>query len=214
MTIRAYSELFLQPAQVNLAVMLDTAVNGMGYDLDVFYRMFLMSGVADAFGQGITRYVCGMSGAELVAEVAERMGQRVKHIPDRAVLNRSREYWTGYALAYYQWMHATSFYEIDALVSVTEVMEMYTPYHEMDLLQFVDEVDRRMRLRSAQTKLSLRRQAASISQRQLADASGVPLRTIQQYEQRAKDINRAGADTLRALSRALFCKMEDLMEAV
>ncbi|MBR0164306.1 MAG: helix-turn-helix transcriptional regulator [Lachnospiraceae bacterium] len=57
-----------------------------------------------------------------------------------------------------------------------------------------------------------RRSEGGISQGQLALLSGVPVRSIQQYEQRAKDINRAGADTLRALARALLCRMEDLME--
>ena len=50
---------------------------------------------------------------------------------------------------------------------------MYSPYHEMDMLQFADEMDRRIRERMPQTKLSKYRQAA-----------------------------------------ALFCRMEDLMEAV
>ena len=51
-----------------------------------------------------------------------------------------------------------------------------------------------------------------MSQRELAEASGVPLRTIQQYEQRAKDINKATASNLFALAQTLGCKAEDLLE--
>lgn len=47
---------------------------------------------------------------------------------------------------------------------------------------------------------------------QLARASGVGLRSIQMYEQRQKDINRAQGLTLYALARALRCRMEGLLE--
>ena len=40
----------------------------------------------------------------------------------------------------------------------------------------------------------------------------VNLRTLQQYEIRAKDINRAAGITLLALAKALGCQVEDLLE--
>lgn len=46
----------------------------------------------------------------------------------------------------------------------------------------------------------------------LSEKSGVTLRMIQQYENRSKDINRAAAETLSALSRVLGCNVEDLLE--
>ena len=42
----------------------------------------------------------------------------------------------------------------------------------------------------------------------------VLVRTIQQYEQRQKDINKAQAETLLRLARTLNCNVEDLMEKV
>lgn len=63
-----------------------------------------------------------------------------------------------------------------------------------------------------ETNLKLFRQNAGLSQRELAEQSGVPLRTIQQYEQRQKNINKAQAEYLVMLSRALCCVVEDLME--
>ena len=42
--------------------------------------------------------------------------------------------------------------------------------------------------------------------------SGVNLRTLQQYELKAKDINKAATTTLLALSKTLGCKIEDLLE--
>ena len=41
---------------------------------------------------------------------------------------------------------------------------------------------------------------------------GVNLRTLQQYEIRAKDINKAAGAALLALAKALGCRVEDLLE--
>jgi transcriptional regulator with XRE-family HTH domain len=51
-----------------------------------------------------------------------------------------------------------------------------------------------------------------MSQSELAEQSGVPLRTIQQYEQGQKNINRARAEYVIALSKVLYCRPEDLLE--
>lgn len=51
-----------------------------------------------------------------------------------------------------------------------------------------------------------------ISQKKLADASGVSVRIIQHYEQWFRDINKAQAATVYQLAKALDCRMEDLIE--
>ena len=60
----------------------------------------------------------------------------------------------------------------------------------------------------------LRRQrlAAGLSQSELAARAGINIRNIQQYEQRAKDINRAAAISLQSLARVLGCRIESLLE--
>ena len=45
-----------------------------------------------------------------------------------------------------------------------------------------------------------------------AEKVGVNLRTLQQYEIRAKDINRAAGSTLFSLAKVLGCRVEDLLE--
>ena len=40
----------------------------------------------------------------------------------------------------------------------------------------------------------------------------VSLRSIQMYEQRNKDINKASVDTVYRLAKVLGCAMEDLIE--
>jgi transcriptional regulator with XRE-family HTH domain len=60
-------------------------------------------------------------------------------------------------------------------------------------------------------KLAEIRNERGLSQRQLSEESGVSVRMIQHYEQRVKDINKASAETIYRLSKALNCKMEDLI---
>lgn len=132
--------------------------------------------------------------------------------------DRSPEYWIGWALAYYQWLTGLRFAEIEQAVPITEVRLLYTPYHEMDVRQFADKMNELYnelyRAAKPETNLKAMRTLAGLSQSELAGQADVPVRTIQQYEQRQKDINKAQAETLLRLARALNCNVEDLMEKV
>ena len=79
---------------------------------------------------------------------------------------------------------------------MTEIRNMYEVYHEMDLAHFVKRI----------------RDLAGLSQRELAELSGVSVRQIQLFEQRQRDINQTRAIDVLRLSRALGCKNEDLLE--
>ena len=67
---------------------------------------------------------------------------------------------------------------------------------------------------SLETNLKFIRTEKGYSQKQLAELSGVGLRSIQMYEQRRKDINKAQSESIHRLAKSLGCKMEDLLEAV
>ena len=62
------------------------------------------------------------------------------------------------------------------------------------------------------TNLKRIRSAYGISQKELSVKFGVSIRSIQMYEQRNKDINKANSITLYSLSKVLGCSMEDLLE--
>lgn len=63
-----------------------------------------------------------------------------------------------------------------------------------------------------ETNLKRIRTVYGCSQAELASLSGVSLRSVQMYEQRHKDINKAGAETVFRLAKALGCTVEDLIE--
>ena len=88
---------------------------------------------------------------------------------------------------------------------------LYSAYHEMDIRQFYDKMDELMGAGKGEPELKRLRRKAGFSQRQLSDISGVPVRTIQQYEQQQKDIRRARAETLEKLAVALGCRSSELL---
>ena len=62
------------------------------------------------------------------------------------------------------------------------------------------------------TNLKRIRQAQNMSQGALAERAGVSLRSLQNYEQGHKDINKTQALTLYKIAQALNCPIEDLLE--
>lgn len=84
----------------------------------------------------------------------------------------------------------------------------------MNIRQFVDKMNAPYRKAKPDTNLQIIRKLRSLGQKKLADRSGIPIRTIQQYEQRQKDINKARSDTLHGLAATLDCRMEELLEKV
>lgn len=137
----AYDKLYLERARTVLAHMLDFAVYELHYDITIFFDMFLESGIAERFERGESSIIAGKSGIELAYEVVELVEGTVERRPINSVLNRSAEYWTGWALAYYQWESGFSFQKIIERVPIKEILALYSPYHEMDIRQFVDKMN-------------------------------------------------------------------------
>lgn len=212
--IPAYAEIYLNDAMCALGSMLDYAVLDCGCDGDVFFSQFVCSGVAAQFERGNPKFVGGMSGVELALEVFRRTSGSVPETEASAGDDRSPEYWAGWSMAYYQWYTGMRFGDMVANgLTVCRVCSMYV-LHEADVSKFVEAANQVIQrgIESRGTNLKRIRKAGGYSQKQLAGISGVALRMIQLYEQRQNDINRAQASTLLALSRALGCAMEDLME--
>lgn len=210
----AYDEIYLDDAMENMGEMLDYAVNDCGMRLDEFIQRFIACGLAEQFQKGNPGVVAGRSGTELVWEVMGRTeagrdlpGLRIEYTP-------SRSYWCGWILAYYQWYTGHPFKEIFRYISMEDIERLYPALHEASEQKFVDVLDHMLREKRTSTRLQAMRKNCGYSQRVLAEKSGVNLRTLQQYELGAKDINKAAAGTLNALAKALGCRMEDLLEYI
>ncbi|MBP3576654.1 MAG: helix-turn-helix transcriptional regulator [Lachnospiraceae bacterium] len=210
----AYSELYLDDAMENLGSMVDYAVGTCGLSPDEFMNRFVSSGIAERFERGNPKYVAGMSGVELAELVLETTGssgecrKAILHIEQKG-----QEYWSGWILAYYQWITGKRFEDIfEQGLPLSQILSMYI-LHEADVSKFVDVADEviERNKKEKQTMLQRMRKARGFSQKELSEASGVSLRMIQLYEQKQNDISKAQAGQVVSLARALGCDVEDLI---
>ena len=102
MEMRAYPDDYLSSAQRILGDMLDFAVNTCEMNIDRFFDLFVVSDVSTQFEHGNPTYVAGKTGCELAREVVEGSGLSKIMEEDQMYLDKSPEYWTGWALAFYQ----------------------------------------------------------------------------------------------------------------
>ena len=212
MMIHAYQEIYLSNAQSMLGDAFDYAINVCHIPGSSFVKLFIASTISKRLENGEPSYLSGKSGIEVAMEIlAETTGKTPDAAPQEH-FGRSREYWIGWAVAYYQWFSGRRYSDIFRVVTFEELQRMYDPLHEADITKFADILDTRMREFFTDTNLKRIRTAYGCTQAELAKRSGVSLRSIQMYEQRNKDINRASAETLLRLARVLGCTMEDLIE--
>lgn len=213
--IQESDNLYFNSLRKNFANMLDFAVNQMDYDLKWFYEeVFLKSKVSKYFECRYFPYLIGHSGIEYVYDMLDELNIKYKRKKDIELnLAKSKEYWTGWILCYYFFNRNFTFEEINDCIPIEKIKSMYNPYHEMDEEHFKQDIDL-IYLKEYKTKLKRIREEKEMSQSELSKWTGVSLRTIQQYEQRQKNINKASFDTVYKLADALGCDLKDLYEPI
>lgn len=212
MTIHAYQEIYLSNAQAALGDAFDYAVNTCGISGGDFVKLFVASSLSKRMEKGEPACVAGKSGIELAEEILEETMGTEWNMEPQTSFERSVEYWIGWAVAYYQWYSGRTYGEIFRVLSFEALKDMYVTLHEADITKFVDIADARIKERFPETNLKRIRMTYGCTQAELAQRSGVSLRSIQMYEQRNKDINKANAEALYRISKVLGCTMEDLIE--
>ena len=209
---RAYQEIYLSNAQAVLGDAFDYAINTCRIPGDDFVKLFCGSSLSRRMENGEPSLLSGKSGIEIAIDViAETTGKQLEAIPAEH-MERSVEYWIGWAVAYYQWYSARRYSDIFKVLSFADLQKMYYTLHEADITKFVDIASERLREYFKDTNLKRIRTTYGCTQAELAKLSGVTLRSIQMYEQRRKDINKASAETLYSMAKVLGCSIEDLIE--
>ena len=212
MMMHAYQEIYLSKAQSVLGDTFDYAINVCDIPGDDFIKFFIASSVSKRMENGEPAYLVGKSGMETARDIVVETKGTELHIELHEHFERSKEYWIGWAIAYYQWFTGRKYSEIFKVVSFEELQKMYYTLHEADITKLVDILDSRMKEYFVETNLKRIRSTYGCTQAELAETSGVSLRSIQMYEQRNKNINKASVDTIYRLAKALGCTMEDLIE--
>ena len=232
------ADIILNKMCVSIGKMIDHAVHSLHLNADAFFELFIASGLARQFEQKDIIYITGMSGIELSYVVLERCGIAYSRVTPRHTAGLSREYYAGYALAVIQSETGFTYEELVSVIPLSRMNSIYEDYHSRAVsslpwqmggeerqaavekiktdfpVELRKAVERSIASDSAKKETHLKeiRLRNGMSQSRLAAASGVPLRTIQQYEQRRKDIRKAGFEYIMGLSKALHCEPADLME--
>ena len=210
--IHAYREIYLSKAQSALGDAFDYAVNTCHIPGDTFVKLFSVSSIGKRMEEGDPSVLAGKSGIEIAGDVLiETTGEAPAEEPQER-FGCSVEYWIGWAVAYYQWFSSRKYSDIFKALSFEDLQNMYYPLHEADITKFVDVAEERIREIFADTNLKRIRTAYGCTQAELADLSGVSLRSIQMYEQRRKDINKASTESVYRITKVLGCSIEDLLE--
>ena len=210
--IHAYLEIYLSKAQAILGEAFDYAINCYNISGKNFIKLFLASSISKRMENGEPAYVAGKSGIEIVLDILTETTEQPLYIEPKEHFGRSKEYWIGWAVAHYQWYSGRSFSDIFKVLSFEELEKMYYTLHEADITKFVEVVDSKVKEVLSDTNLKRIRTSYGVTQAELSRRADVSLRSIQMYEQRNKNINKASAETLYSIARVLGCSMEELIE--
>ena len=204
MVMKSYNENYLSMVAENVGTMFEHAVDNE-QNPEGFWKRFINSNVAKQIEIGNVKYLT-CSGMDYLREVLndEKISKKEQDI------NKDRYYWAGWVLAQYQYRINDSFYNIDCSLPINKVLDLYNTLHEADITKFYDVADEYF-FKTEPTNLQKMRKRMGLSQSDLAKQSGVELRSIQMYEQRKNDINKAQAETVLRLARVMGCSIEDLL---
>ncbi len=149
----AYQEMYLNNAQALLGDAFDYAINACGIAGDSFMELFSVSSVSNRIENGEAAYIMGKSGIEAAVDVLVETTGKAPTAKPKVNFTRSREYWIGWAVAYYQWFSGRKFSDIFKVLSFEDLERMYAPLHEADISKFADIADAKVREYFADTNL-------------------------------------------------------------
>ena len=210
--IYAYKEIYLDDAMRNLGEMVEYAHDACGVEPDRALAYFVISGYADRFSKGDPAVVSGMSGTELYRYSAEKCNAGIDIWPKPLVRYETEEYyWIGYILALFQWKTGYTFGQIISKIKAESLLRMYPALHTASDDRAFDAVYEAFSINAQFSRLQEYRKRLGMTQAELAKASRVNLRTLQQYEAGAKSLSKAAAETVFSLANVLECNPEELI---
>lgn len=211
--ICAYDRKYLFDAMNTLGEMTEYAYHVMNTKTDLAMQYFMISGYSDRFQIGDPHIVSGMSGTELYLQIMDKCGFKAQS-PAKALIRYDTDafFWIGYIAAFYQWKKNTSFSSIFSTITTEDLIRMYPALHTVSEDRAFDSIEELYRSKSSLSRLQAYRKALGMTQQKLSDVSGVNLRTLQQYEIGSKDISKASASSILALSSTLHCAPADLID--
>lgn len=205
MAIQSYNNVYLPYVAENLGIMFEHATDNKINPI-IFWNTFVNSNVAKQIEKGNPKYLT-CSALDYLDEIYNGK----KNIPNKEKIDKDKYYWAGWVIAHYQQAKGYSFYKINKYLPIEEVLNMYSTLHEADITKFFVIANTYFDNKEI-SNLKIVRQASGLSQSKLAKLAGIKLRSIQMYEQKRNDINKAQGETLYNLAKVLGCNIEDLLD--
>ncbi len=198
----AYQEMYLSNAQALLGDALTMPSTPASISGNDFVKLFSVSSVSKRIENGEPAYLAGKSGIEVVEDILVETTGKAPTAKPQVTFSRSREYWIGWAIAYYQWFSGRKFGDIFKVLSFEDLQQMYAPFTKQTSAN-LPILPMPKCVRILQIPISSASVRPTAAQAELAKRSGVSLRSIQMYEQHNKDINKASAETVLSLAKSL-----------
>ena len=209
---KCYDERYVTYFMNTFGETLDFAINECNIKIDAFFSYMFKSQIDKEIENGHPLYLIGVSGIELAMIIFEKNGISVECSKMYSRFCYTKEYWIGQVIAYYQWYTSKTFSQVVSQITYQELDNLYYSLHNESFEKIIETINQIIKEKNLPTNLQVFRTFYGYSQNELAKKTNVSLRMIQQYEQRAKDINKASGLTLLRLSKILGCKIEDLLE--
>lgn len=208
----AYDLSYLPDFQDTFGCMFQYVENDLDIQMNTFYGMFLKSDIAREIEHGNPKYIAGMSGIEIARSVILEKTRIYTDGEPSVHFERNVWYWIGFVLSYYQCMRNVGFKTINDLgLTIDKIFSMYI-LHEADITKFIDAADSITNLNKGKGRvLSYYRKLNGVSQKELAERTGVPIRMIQLYEQNQNNVSKANSEYVYRIAKGLGIEMELLI---
>ena len=200
-----------QDIRERLGTFFDVAVNQCGLRGQDAVDALVVSGLAGQLERQNPGFAVGRSGSELLQWALDACGYGIR-VPNSSRAPVSDDYWTGYMVALLQLRSGWTYAQVFERMSYADVREMHSWCQDLPEDEVVENMRAALQERPRVSALRRARKAAGLTQTQLAQVAGVSMRSVQQYEEGLKDINKAAAGTVYRFSLVLGCTMEDLLE--
>ena len=203
--------IYSEELREKLGTFFDIGVNCCGMRGQEVADILIASGLDEQLERQNPRFAAGMSGTEMLLWALGECGY-TKPLEIGSRWPVSADYWVGYMLALFQIETGWRYRQVFARMSYADLHEMHSWCEHLSEREYVSELLSQLQKREQPKMLRRLRKAAGLTQAELAIRAGISTRTVQQYEDGSKDINKAAAITVQRLSLILGCRMGDLLE--
>lgn len=179
-----------------------------------FYANFARSSAAASLTGPHAMPAIGDSAIELVLDVNDDTSIDTLLMNEQRLSKQetARLHWMAEVAVRFQWESGLAFRNVYQALGCDRLKELSQRYGALAAADVVPYLFIEAPKEEASTNLARIRKERGFSQQALSQASGVSLRSVQQYEQRKKDINHAQVRSVLGLAKALGCTIEELLE--